>query len=90
MLRGRPEAIVTEALRSYLAVMCKPGNLDRCEMDPWNDNRVERSHLSSRRRESAMLRLRLIETIQKFTSVREHRLVDRLTNKLRHSATLAE
>jgi putative transposase len=96
---GRPEAVVTDGLRSYPAAMRQLGNLDRREMGRWNNNRAENSHLPFRRRERAMLRFRRMKTLQKFASVHanvhnhfntERHLVDRPTYKLFRSAALAE
>jgi putative transposase len=96
---GRPEAIVTDGLRSYTAAMRDLGNLDRHEMGRWKNNRVENSHLPFRRRERAMLRFRQMKTLQKFASVHanfnnhfnsERHLVDRQTYRERRSAALAE
>jgi putative transposase len=94
---GKPEAIVTDGLRSYPAAMRELGNGDRREMGRWKNNRVENSHLPFRRRERAMLRFRQMKTLQKFASVHasmhnhfnsERHLVDRETYKLRRSAAL--
>ena len=96
---GKPEAIVTDGLRSYPAAMRDLGNADRQEMGRWLNNRVENSHLPFRRRERAMLRFRQMKTLQKFASVHasmhnhfnsERHLVDRQTYKTRRSAALAE
>jgi putative transposase len=96
---GKPEAIVTDGLRSYPAAMRDLGNLDRREIGRWENNRVENSHLPFRRRERAMLRFRQMKTLQKFASVHaslhnhfnsERHLVDRQTFKLHRSAALAE
>ena len=74
------------------------GNGERREMGRWANNRVENSHLPFRRRERAMLRFRLMKSLQKFTSVhanvhnhfnQERHLVDRQTYKERRSAALA-
>ena len=59
---GRPEAIVTDGLRSYPAAMRELGNADRREMGRWMNNRAENSHLPFRRRERAMLRFRQMKT----------------------------
>jgi putative transposase len=45
------------------------GNTDKQESGRWANNRVENSHLPFRRRERAMLRLRLLKSLQKFASV---------------------
>ena len=96
---GKPEAIVTDGLRSYPAAMRELGNLDRRKMGQWLNNRAENSHLPFRRRERAMLRFRQMKTLQKFASVhasihnhfsQERHLVDRQTFKIRRSAALAE
>ena len=63
------------------------------------NHRVENSHLPFRRREQAVLRLRQMNTLQKFASVHadihnhfslERHLTDRPTYKERRSAELAE
>ncbi len=96
---GRAETIVTDGLRSYLAAMREPGNLDRREVGRWKNNRAENSHLPFRRREQAMLRFRRMKSPQKFASVHaglhnhfnsERHLVDRQAYKLRRSVALAE
>ncbi|MXO58161.1 IS6 family transposase, partial [Altererythrobacter salegens] len=96
---GKPEAIVTDGLRSYPAAMRELDNIDRREMGRWLNNRAENSHLPFRRRERALLRFRQMKSLQKFASVHssfhnhfnsERHLVDRQTYKLRRSAALAE
>ena len=96
---GQPGAIVTDGLRSYPAAMRELGNLDRCEMGRWKNNRVQNSHLPFRRRERALLRFRQMKTLQKFASVHasvhnhfnhERHLVDRQTYKTRLAVALAE
>ncbi len=47
----RAEAIVTDGPKSYPKAMRELGNLDRGEMDRWDNNRAENSHLPFRRRE---------------------------------------
>jgi putative transposase len=42
---GRPEAIVTDRLRSYGAALKEIGNVDRQETGRWLNNRIENSHL---------------------------------------------
>jgi putative transposase len=66
---GRPEAIVTDKLRSYGAALKELGAEPRQETGRWVNNRAENSHLPFRRRESAMLRFRLMRSLQKFVSV---------------------
>jgi putative transposase len=96
---GSPEAITTDGLRSYRTAMKDLGNADKQEVGRWANNRVENSHLSSRRRERAMLRFRGMKSLQKFASVHanvhnhfnlERHLVDRETYKGNRSAALAE
>ena len=79
--------------------MVELGNLDKQEIGPWANNRVENSHLPFRRRERAMLRFRQMKSLQKFASVHanvhnhfssERHLIDRQTYKTRRSAALAE
>ena len=96
---GRPEAIVTDGLRSYPAAMRDLGNTHRREMGQWRNNRAENSHLPFRRRERAMLRFRRMKSLQMFASVHanvhnhfnlERHLVDRQTFKQRRAAAFAE
>src|ERR1700752_1600456 len=51
---GRPEAIVTDGLRSYGAALKEIGAADRQEIVRWKNNRAENSHQPFRRRERAM------------------------------------
>ncbi len=96
---GKPEAIVTDGLRSYRAATIELGNNGKQQIGRWANNRVENSHLPFRRRERAMLRFRRMKSLQKFASVHanvhnhfnaERHLVDRLTFKLRRATALAE
>jgi putative transposase len=96
---GRPQAIVTDRLRSYGAAMKELGNADRQETGRRLNNRAENSHLPFRRRERAMNRFRRTKTLQKFASVhasvhnhfsQERHLVSREIYKERRSAALAE
>jgi putative transposase len=96
---GRPEAVVTDGLRSYGAALREIGAGDRQEIGRWINNRAENSHLPFRRRERAMARFRRMKTLQKFSAVhasvhnhfaQERHLVDRQTYKERRSAALAE
>jgi putative transposase len=66
---GRPEAIVTDRLRSYRAAMKVIGVSDRQECGRWLNNRAENSHQPFRRREGAMTNFRDIKTLQKFAAV---------------------
>jgi putative transposase len=96
---GKPKAIVTDKLRSYGAAMKEIGNADVQETGRWLNNRAENSHQPFRRRERAMLRLRRMHTLQKFSAVhtsvhyhfnQERHLVSRDIYKERRSAALAE
>jgi len=95
---GRPQAIVTDKLRSYGAAMKEIGNAERQETGRRLNNRAENSHLSFRRRERAMNRFRRMKTLQKFASVhaclhnhfsQERHLVSRKIYKERRAAALA-
>jgi putative transposase len=66
---GRPEAIVTDKLRSYGAALKEMGAEGLQETGQWANNRAENSHLPFRRRERAMLRFRRMRTLQKFATV---------------------
>jgi putative transposase len=79
---GRPEAIVTDRLRSYRAAMKIIGNSDRQECGRWLNNRAENSHQPFRRREGAMANFRDIKTLQKFAST--HASIHNLFNLDRH------
>jgi len=96
---GSPEAITIDGLRSYKAAMTELGNEAKQEIDRWENNRFENSHLPLRRRERAMQRFRRLKSLQKFASVHasfvnhfnsERHLTDRQTYKTRRSAALAE
>jgi putative transposase len=66
---GQPEVFVTDKLRSYGAAMKLIGNSGRQDTGRWRNNRAENFHLPFRRREHAMLRLRRMQSLQKFASV---------------------
>ena len=96
---GRPQAIVTDRLRSYGAAMKEIGIEDRQVCGRWLNNRAENSHQPFRRREGAMARFRDIKTLQKFTSAHasihnhfnnDRHLNRRATFKANRSAALAE
>ena len=96
---GRPNAIVTDKLRSYGAALKEIGNADRQETGRWVNNRAENSHLPFRRRERAMLRFRRLRSLQKFVSVHasvlnlfnsERSLQSRPKFKLNRAAALSE
>jgi putative transposase len=79
---GQPHVIVTDKLRSYGAAMKVIGNSGRQETGRWLNNRCENSHQPFRRRELAMQRFRLMQTLQKFTSV--HASIYNHFNQERH------
>ena len=96
---GKPQIIVTDKLRSYAAAMKIIGNADRQETGRWLNNRAENSHLPFRRRERAMLRFRLMRSLQKFATVhssvhnhfiQERHLYSRANFKLNRAAALTE
>ncbi len=96
---GRPNAIVTDKLRSYGAALKEIGNADRQETGRWVNNRAENSHLPFRRRERAMLHFRRLRSLQKFVSVHasvlnlfnlERSLQSRPNFKLNRAAALSE
>ena len=66
---GRPEAIVTDQLRSYRAALHELGGSGLQQAGRWLNNRGENSHLPFRRREHAMLGFRRMRTLQKFVTV---------------------
>ena len=79
---GNPKVIVTDRLRSYKAAMKVIGNEDKQDVGRWLNNRAENSHLPFRRRERAMLRFRLMRSLQKFVAV--HSSVHNHFNLERH------
>ena len=96
---GRPEALVTDRLRSYGAAMKVIGNADRQETGRWLNNRAENSHLPFRRRERAMQWFRQMRSLQKFVTVhasvhnhfnQERHLYSRDNFKFNRTAALAE
>jgi putative transposase len=96
---GRPEAIVTDKLRSYVAALEEFGADTRQETGRRANDRAENSHLPFRRREHAMLRFRRVRRLQKFAAVhasvfnrfnRERSLSSRDIFKQNRAATLAE
>jgi len=97
---GRPQAVVTDKLRSYGAAMQAIGNARRqvCA-GRWTNNWAENSHQPLRRRERAMLRFRQMRTLQKFAAVhgtihnhfnQQRHLTSRQTYKANRAGALAE
>ena len=66
---GRPDAIVTDQLRSYRAALCEMGGSGLQQASRWLNNRAENSQLPFRRREHAMLGFRRMRSLQKFAGV---------------------
>jgi putative transposase len=66
---GKPEAIMTDRLRSYGAAVNGVGADYRQETGRWANNRPENSHLPFRRRDRAMLRFWRMRSLQEFASV---------------------
>lgn len=96
---GRPEAIVTDKLRSYGAALKQIGAEALQQTGRWVNNRAENSHLPFRRRERAMLRFRRMRSLQKFATVhasvcnhfnQERSLSSRSLFKSNRTAALAE
>src|SRR6056297_1649646 len=96
---GPCDHYVTDKLRSYGAAMKDRGVADRQETGRWLNNRAENSHLPFRRRERAMLRFRLMRSLQKFAAVhafvsnhfnQERSLSSRPLFKQNRAAALAE
>ena len=93
---GRPQAIVTDRLRSYGTAMKEIGVERRQVCGRWLNNRAENAHQPFRRREGAMARFRDIKTLQKFASVHaslfNHFNTDRHLNRrdiFKHSRSAA-
>jgi len=96
---GRPQAIVTDRLRSYQAAMKGIGIEHRQVCGRWLNKGAENSHQPFRRREGAMARFRDLKTLQKFASAHasihnhfshDRHLNKRSTFKENRSAALAE
>ncbi|WP_210162598.1 DDE-type integrase/transposase/recombinase [Cucumibacter marinus] len=80
----KPEAIVTDKLKSYGAALRDLGlHPDRHEtIGRWSNNRAENSHPLLRRRERAILRFRRMGSLHKFAAV--HGSVHNHRNQARH------
>ncbi len=96
---GKAENVVTDRFASYRAALRELGALETQKTGRWLNNRVENSHLPSRRRERAMQRFRRMRNLQKFVSVhssvynhfnQEGSLASRDTFKLTRAAALSE
>ena len=79
---GRPDAIITDRLRSYRAALRELGGSGLQQAGRWLNNRAENAHLPFRRREHAMLRFRRMQSLQKFSTV--HSSVYNHFNQARH------
>ena len=95
----RPDAIITDRLRSYRAALRELGGSSLHQAGRWLNNRAENSHLPFRRREHARLRFRRMRSLQKFTTVHSSAynhfnlrrpLCSRDTFKLNRAAALAQ
>ena len=96
---GRPEELVTDGLRSYVAALNEIGAEDKQVTGRWENNRVENSHQPFRRRERAMQRFRRMHSLQKFAAVHssvfnhfnaDRSLSSRPVYKMNRAAALAE
>ena len=79
---GRPDAIVTDRLRSYRAALRELGGSGLQQAGRWLNNRAENSHLPLWRPDLAMLRFRRMRSLQKFATV--HSSVYNHFNQERH------
>ena len=61
---------MTDKLKSYSAALKLIGIEHLQNTDQYKNNQVENSHLHFRRRERGMNKFRLMETLQKFTSIK--------------------
>ena len=95
----RPDAIITDRLRSYRAALRELGGSGRHQAGRWLNNRAENSHLPFRRREHAMLRFRRMRSLQKFATVHSvvynhfnlrRSLCSRDNSKINRAAALAK
>ena len=80
-----PERLVTDDLRSYGAAVRDLRIESRHERGRWKNNRVENSHLPTRRRERKMQRFKSAASAQKFLSI--HAAVYNTFNVQRHLAS---
>jgi putative transposase len=96
---GLVETIVTDRLASYGAALKQLGAIDKRDVGRWLNNRAENSHQPFRRRERAMLRFRLMRSLQKFAALhgsihnhfnQERALTSRTIFKERRAAALNE
>jgi len=96
---GRPNVIVSDKFKSYRAAIRDLGLAMKQETGRWMNNRAENSHLPMRRREYAMQKFRLRQTLQKFSAVHsaianhfnlQRHLISRDEFKVQRTATLAQ
>ena len=66
---GRPKEIVTDKLPSYKATLRDLGATNLQNTQQYKNNQAENSHLHFRRRERGMNKFRLMQSLQKFTSI---------------------
>ena len=95
----RPDAIITDRLRSYHAALRELVGSGLHQAGGWLNNRAENSPLPFRRREHAMLRFRRMRSLQKFVTVHSsvyihfnlrRPLCSRDNFKLKRAAALAQ
>jgi putative transposase len=96
---GAVETIVTDRLASSRAALKAVGAIGNCNVGRWLNTRAENSHQPFRRRERAMLRFRLMRSLQKFAALhgsihnhfnQERALTSRTVFKERRTAALNE
>ena len=95
----RPDAIITDRLRSYRAALRELGGSCLHQTGRWLNNRSENSHLPFRRREHAMLGFRRMRSLHDFPTVHSvvynhlnlrRPLCSRDNFKLKRAAALAQ
>ena len=95
----RPDALVTDRLRSYRAALGEVGGSGLHQAGRWMNNLAENSHLPFRRREHARLRFRRMRNLRKFATVHSavynpfnlrRPLCSRDTFKCKRAAALAQ
>ena len=64
-----PDKLITDELRSYAAAAGHLGITKRQERGRWRNNRAEKSHQSTRRRETKMQGFKSVGSAQRFLSV---------------------